>query len=303
MSALSALTLGAGLLLIGQPATAAPAGPAAGGDSVSSHVSSHRAATSKNEQRRVTEYWSVERMRSAVPAESRFVRPAKGKPTNGGGKKGNAVQEQTQPMLGKVFFTEGGTNYVCSGTATSSSNRDVVTTAGHCVNEGPGAYVTNFAFVPAYDNGAAPYGKWTANTLVTTTQWKNSGDFNYDVGFAVMNSNSAAQSLTDVVGSYPIGFNLPKGLNYTSYGYPAARPYDGQTLWSCSGTVIPDTYGGSTDQGLACSMTGGSSGGGWITGGTLNSVNSFKYTGLSTYMWGPYFGSVIQSAYQAAATS
>ena len=50
---------------------------------------------------------------------------------------------------------------MCSGTATSSANGDVVTTAGHCVNEGPGAFVTNFAFVPAYDNGAAPYGTWT----------------------------------------------------------------------------------------------------------------------------------------------
>ena len=50
-----------------------------------------------------------------------------------------------------------------------------------------------------------------------------------------------------------------------AYGYPAARPFDGKTLWSCSGTVVDDTFGGSQDQGLACNMTGGSSGGGWLT--------------------------------------
>ncbi len=28
---------------------------------------------------------------------------------------------------------------------------------------------------------------------------------------------------------------------------------------------MADTYGGSTDVGIACNMTGGSSGGGWIS--------------------------------------
>ena len=68
----------------------------------------------------------------------------------------------TVATTGKVFFTLGGVNYVCSGAATSSTNRDVVTTAGHCVNEGPGAFATNWAFVPAYNNGSRPYGTWTA---------------------------------------------------------------------------------------------------------------------------------------------
>ena len=37
-------------------------------------------------------------------------------------------------------------------------------------------------------------------------------------------------------------------------------------------------------------MTGGSSGGGWITGGSLNSVTSFGYTGVKNILFGPYFG-------------
>jgi hypothetical protein len=157
--------------------------------------------------------------------------------------------------------------------------------------------------VPAYDNGAAPYGTWTAQTLYTTSAWAGSGDFDYDVGFAVMNENASGQSLTGVVGSYPIAFNLARGLTYKAYGYPAASPFNGQTLWSCSGAVMQDTFGGSQDQGLPCNMTGGSSGGGWITGGSLNSVNSFGYTGLRDVMWGPYFGSTIQSVYNSASVA
>ena len=291
------LALSAGLALGLAPAGGTSAAPA--GRAPATSVARHEAATTKAEQRRIEGYWTPDRMRSAIPFPLKRD-PLKGKP--GGGSGGNAVQETAQPRFGKVFFTEGHTNYVCSGTATNSSNGDVVTTAGHCVNAGPGAYVTNFAFVPAYDHGNAPLGTWTAKTLLTTTQWATAGDFDYDIGFAVMNENGSGQSLTQVTGGgQPIAFNLATGLSYQAYGYPAARPFDGQSLWSCSGTVVPDTYGGSPDQGLACNMTGGSSGGGWITaGGALNSVTSFGYTGVKNILWGPYFGDVIQATYQSA---
>ena len=51
-------------------------------------------------------------------------------------------------------------------------------------------------------------------------------------------------------------------------------------------------------------MTGGSSGGGWITSdGVLNSVNSFGYRGEKDVMYGPYFGNVEQAVYSSAASS
>jgi hypothetical protein len=50
-------------------------------------------------------------------------------------------------------------------------------------------------------------------------------------------------------------------------------------------------------------MTGGSSGGGWITGTTLNSVTSFGYSNVKNVLWGPYFGTVIQNTFNAAAST
>jgi hypothetical protein len=296
---LTGLALTAGLAL-----SIGPAGPATaaspGADRTTPTVARHDAATTKTEQQAVIDYWTPARMKSATPVgKSRAAE--KGKP--GGGTSGaTAVAEPAQPRFGKVFFTEKGLNYVCSGTATDSSNGAVVTTAGHCVNEGPGAYVTNFAFVPAYNNGATTtYGTWTAKALLTSSQWASSGDFNYDIGFAVMNKNASGQSLTTATGGgQPISFNQARGSAYKIYGYPAARPFDGKTLWSCSGTVVQDTYGGSTDQGLACNMTGGSSGGPWITNGALNSVTSFGYSNVKNVLWGPYFGTVIQGVYNSA---
>lgn len=292
---------GAGALAATLVATpAAPAAASAAGGPADG-IERHAAARTAAEQRAVAAYWTPARMRAAIPKGQR-ISPTKGKPGTGSSSGAEAVQVPANPKFGKVFFTEGSSNYVCSGTATGSSNGDVVTTAGHCVNEGPGAYVTNFAFVPAYEDGARPYGTWTAETLVTTPPWKDSGDFNHDVGFAVMNENGSGQSLTTVTGSYPIAFDLGYNLPFDAYGYPAARPYDGQSLWRCSGTAGVDTNG-TTDHRLPCTMTGGSSGGGWITSGKLNSVNSFGYRGEKDVMYGPYFGDVEQSTYDAAATS
>ncbi|TLM73277.1 serine protease [Pseudarthrobacter sp. NamB4] len=270
----------------------------------------------------VAEYWTAEKMRNAIPGDvlagkalergnrskdstvekgkSSQVQATKGKPTI-------AQSEAPVSHVGKVFFTLGGSNYVCSGNAVSSINGSTVSTAGHCLNEGPGAYATNFIFVPAYENGAAPYGKWTARAYLAPTQWVASGDMAYDTGFAVMNRDSSKRTLTDVVGGSGVAFNEARGLTYKSFGYPAASPFNGETLKSCTGTATNDPHNPQFGtQGIACDMTGGSSGGPWFIGsgsaGLQNSVNSYGYN-RSAVMYGPYWGSVIQKTYAIASAS
>lgn len=208
------------------------------------------------------------------------------------------ANENPIPHIGKVFFTLGGQNYVCSGNSVASDNESTVSTAGHCLHEGPGAFATNFVFVPAYHNGAAPYGKWAARSLHTTTAWSANGDIQYDTGFAVVAALNG-QTLADTVGASGVQFNAARGLTYKAYGYPAASPFDGQSLKSCAGTAGNDTVNpGGTTQGIPCDMTGGSSGGPWVIGtnsaGYQNSVNSYGYGSTSTTMYGPYWGTAIQ---------
>jgi hypothetical protein len=270
-----------------------------------------KASTTTAQQNLVEKYWTASRMRHAsaapAPAAETPAEPVargtkvtvKDTPASSDAQAATAAVSST---TGKVFFTLGGSDYVCSGSATSSSNADVVSTAGHCVNEGPGDFATNWAFVPAYNNGSAPFGTWTARNLVTTGEWANDGDINYDTGFAVMNTN-AGSHLTSVVGGQGVAFNLARSLSHTAYGYPAAPPFDGETLKSCAGTAVDDSFGGTQSQGISCNMTGGSSGGPWFTGGVQNSINSFGYDGVANTMFGPYWGSVIQGAYDAASTA
>jgi V8-like Glu-specific endopeptidase len=251
----------------------------------------------------VVEYWTPERMRNAKPMEQVL---------------GNSSSTQDAPVPfatreypgpyteypasthGKVFFTLNGSNFVCSGTALNSSNRSVVWTAGHCLNEGPGAFATNFAFVPAYRDGSRPFGTWTARTLMTTSAWANSGDFSYDVGAAVMNT-SGGSALTDVVGGRGIQFNYNRNQFYTSFGYPAAPPFNGERLWICESSLITsDPSASPPTMGIDCDMTGGSSGGGWIVGNDVYSVNSYGYLNQPGVMYGPYQDSVAQSLYSQA---
>jgi hypothetical protein len=250
----------------------------------------------------VVEYWTPERMRNAKPMEQVIG--------NGSSTQAPvplAAREYPGPYTeypasthGKVFFTLNGSNYVCSGTALNSSNRSVVWTAGHCLNEGPGAFATNFAFVPAYRDGSRPFGTWTARTLMTTSAWANGGDFSYDVGAAVMNT-SGGSALTDVVGGRGISFNYNRNQFYTSFGYPAAPPFNGERLFTCESSLITsDPSASPPTMGIDCDMTGGSSGGGWIVGNNVYSVNSYGYLNQPGVMYGPYQDSVAQGLYNQA---
>ncbi len=75
----------------------------------------------------------------------------------------------TARTMGKVFFTKGGSSYVCSATVVNSEGKDTVWTAGHCVHDGKNAtWHSNWSFVPVYDDDLAnprPYGTWTAKQL------------------------------------------------------------------------------------------------------------------------------------------
>lgn len=215
---------------------------------------------------------------------------------------------------GKVFFTLGAIDYVCSGTVITSEIKRLVVTAGHCVYSRMDGFATNFDFVPAYDNGAKPYGEWPAAKLATTPQWRESEDIRYDVGIATM-AKRGGRRIQAVTGSRGVGFNLsPK--RYHAYGYPAEDPYDGEELWMCNS---PDqgsdnSEGNPEPRRINCDMTGGSSGGGWVVRERLvNSVVSYGYEcGVGPLplpipcnnpedgkLFGPYFGDTIRKLYRA----
>jgi hypothetical protein len=253
----------------------------------------------------VAAYWTAARMRAAEPAERRRVASATGARAATGSATQVPAPYNAFPTAtnGKIFFTGNGVNYVCSGTALAGLSSSVVWTAGHCVSQGPGAYYTNWAFVPAYRDGVRPYGTWAASRLYTTSAWSTRGDFAYDLGAARVAPNSGTTLTASIGGGRTPAFNQPRAQQYSSYGYPSAQTFNGQRLWKCDSSLYTsETSSSPQTMGIQCSMTRGSSGGGWVVpgDGKLYSVNSYVTSGMRNVMFGPYQGDAAQELFTTA---
>jgi V8-like Glu-specific endopeptidase len=202
--------------------------------------------------------------------------------------------------VGKVFFTQNGSNYVCSGASVvSAAAFQTVWTAGHCLNDGSQTFNTNTVFVPAYRNGNAPHGLFTATVLVTTSAWHNNGDFTRDLGAFRVGLNGAGQTLQSRVGSLGFAWNQPRAQHYNDFGYPAAAPFTGLVMVTCQASHAYDDItipgAGPDPFAIGCDMTGGSSGGPFIknfkSANYINGHNDYKYINpaLPLAMFSPYF--------------
>lgn len=100
-------------------------------------------------------------------------------------------------------------------------------------------------------DGARPYGTWPASSLHTTTQWRTSGDFSYDLAAAV--TAPAATRLTAAIGGgRSLAFNGPRSQTYNALGYPQASPFNGPRLWTCaSGLYTSDTSASPQTMGIS----------------------------------------------------
>jgi hypothetical protein len=177
--------------------------------------------------------------------------------------------------------------------------------------EGDHAFHTNWVFVPAYSSngsGNAPFGRWAAKTLTTTTQWIVHGNFRQDLGAAnlvKMNGKNLGQN----IGGQGIAFNKAAQQNYSDFGYPQAPPFNGNSQFRCDSPLVgrddPFDGPGPLPMKINCDMTGGSSGGGWLVKldsnglGLVQSVNSYGYTDDPGHEYGPYQGNEALTLFDA----
>ena len=291
---------------------------------------------------KVVKYWTPERIKNAKPRDFVFD-PAKGTykpvakpaPPSGGGNVTGASWTGAGDILkgtGRVLFTLGGGDYICSGSVVAESNtgRSIVLTAGHCASENDGSTkATNWMFIPSFDTAPSytcantQYGCWVADAIYGDTAFLNAGGFNnqavqHDWAFAVVSTGGktagSTLQLDAAVGvRFPIAFSgVSAGNTLSAFGYPAAGRYKGKDLVFCRGPIGQDPSTSNTTWSMPCNMTGGSSGGPWVSTTstttyddavtTLRSLNSYGYSGVSN-MYGPKFNSNAQAVYNAAVTN
>ncbi|MGV9878144.1 trypsin-like serine peptidase [Streptomyces sp. NPDC003006] len=248
----------------------------------------------------------------------------------------NAPYHDRAAESGKLFFDGPEGSMVCSATVVKDpanpGKSNMVWTAGHCVHAGAkGGWYRNMVFVPSYNNGGksaqelqnapkdevAPYGVWWGDWAQTSDQWIEQGGPTGGKGapydFAVMHvkpeKGSEGKSLEETVGSaLPVDFDapaVPQIKTMTATGYPAASPFDGQKLFQCADKPgrLSLTKPDPTMYRIGCTMTGGSSGGGWVAQGQDGKPALVSNTSIGpvTAGWlaGPRLGKEAKGIYSA----
>lgn len=292
------------------------------------------ADAARAEHQRIVAYWTADRLASATPRDfvrtgSGFSPAGKARPPSQGGNVSGASWTKGGLILrasGKVFFTMAGLRYTCSGSVASDARGSfsLVLTAGHCAYDESGhAFATNWIFIPQYDTApggqdcaASLLGCWTAQALVVHNGYASAGGFNtqatvHDFAFAVVGAGGKSVTQLDTaVGSFGLSTaSLAVGSKLYAFGYPAAGKYNGNDLTYCAGPTFEDPYNSRLTWGMTCDMTGGSSGGPWLSSftessgiGTLSSLNSYGYSGVKA-MHGPKFNAKTAAVYSAADTA
>ncbi|KUN16625.1 hypothetical protein AQJ23_44080 [Streptomyces antibioticus] len=248
----------------------------------------------------------------------------------------SATYHDSVPVAGKVFFDSPEGTMVCSATVVQDpanpGKSNMVWTAGHCVHAGKeGGWYRNIAFVPSYNNDAlsaaelakasreevAPYGVWWGDWAQTSDQWIEQGgetggdgaSYDFAVIHVTPEKGGSGKSLEETVGSaLPVNFNAPaaaKIQSLTATGYPAAAPFDGETMYQCQDKPgrLSIKASDPTMYRIGCTMTGGSSGGGWVAAGADGKPALVSNTSIGpvTAGWlaGPRLGDVAKGVYDS----
>ncbi len=230
-------------------------------------------------------YWNKSRLLGARPLRARYLLV----PTPG--QSYNAHVALTAPRVGALFLRQGSSDHFCTASVVSSPGRDLLITAGHCINGGKGSgYRQDIVFVPDYRNGVAPYGVWAVKRLLVPPGWASESDPALDVGFVVLEPHDG-QNIEDILGANHLDIDPPYQDLVRVTGYPSS---DGDPVtclnWTSrlSATQLRFVCGG---------FTGGTSGSPWIM-----RFDRFTRTGvivgvIGGYQLGGYTDSISYSAY------
>jgi V8-like Glu-specific endopeptidase len=192
-----------------------------------------------------------------------------------------------------------------------------VLTAAHCVRNGRGQWATDWTFVPGYNDGADPYGQYSARRFFVSPRWTgpSTGSERYDVAFVQVTpvtTDGQRAARVNAPPVLPIRFSASTAavaprVDYV-FGYPALAPFSGLYANYCAGRAVASaTRPGSVQ--TPCTMTAGDSGGPWLSDfspragtGVITAVTAYKLSGHLRTLYGTVLGPFARALYLRAST-
>ncbi|HEV7770814.1 MAG TPA: hypothetical protein VGO66_09185 [Solirubrobacterales bacterium] len=268
------------------------------------------AAQMRAAAQRVARYWTPARMRSARPLDLvlengrlRPIRNVEAREALATASFSPVSNPTVAPysVNGRIFVRQGKDRGYCSGTAIDTPTRQLVLTAGHCVNSGlreggrAGIWSQYLQFVPAYTGGAAPFGAFVARRkkVFAPKAWIKHGNPDFDLGAFLTFPNAEGVNLADAVGGgATIVLDLDRHQKFQTFGYPG----ESTRMQICQSPYIGDDalsypFTGPPTMGIRCRWAPGASGGGWLIaeGTQVNGVTSYLHINNTSHTYGPYF--------------
>jgi V8-like Glu-specific endopeptidase len=127
------------------------------------------------------------------------------------------------PTVGALFTVRNGRpgSHFCTASVVNSPAGDVIVTAAHCV-AGYSRSSPDIAFVPGYDDGAAPAGVWPVTHILVDAKWAANANPDDDFAFLTV-AQSGHTSLQSVTGADSLSFSDPPTGIVRVIGYPDAQ--------------------------------------------------------------------------------
>ena len=133
------------------------------------------------------------------------------------------VRPGAQPATVGALFTMNdgrlGTHF-CTASVVDSPAGDLLITAAHCMAGYSAQAPADVAFVPGYDDGAAPYGVWPVTRIFVDAAWARSGSVNDDVAFLTVARSGRGRTIQSVTGGELVDTGQRAGPVVRVTGYP-----------------------------------------------------------------------------------
>ena len=256
------------------------------------------------------EYWTPERMASAVPVD--LTEPDKG-PLPGKfitDRIENPADDSVHRRAGRLYVSLDGYDVFCS--ASAINNNGILTAAHSLYNANTQKFADKGIYSPAWNNGVSRYGTFplTGRGFIPDA-YQITARYQYDYGFSKVGPGGPGpdkKELGSVTGHFELRVSKSTEKQWDALGYPSVPvdgyQFNGQRMWRCLGDRFFENVRG--QNGKEGNFTEGSSGGPWLMPGTHFvtgiQVMSTTSNGIPVNV-SPYFDEEVIALYNKAFNS